>query len=385
MSLVTWAFLAATGLSAPRGVFPLPPGGPARILRTRAHPTRTLLGDFEPPDAVLVTYTETWPVTFPFLVETLAPLSRVLVLVEEGHEPDAPRRWWRRLDPSLRPQVQLVNVITDSPWIRDFGPLQVRTQGGGVVWLDADYSDSRRRDDSVPTRVARKYGLSVERLEATIDGGAITSNGDGLCVSTLEYFEDNGLPFEMDVPSEADLSEALLQTLGCRVLALVPALSREGTGHADVFSQFLDANTVAVARFDPELAPEDASRMDVAASIIQSAGAVAGRRIAVHRIHNPAPLDEYYYEYVNVLHVGETILFPSYGDDLETDESQALADWARAAPDLHVIRIPAVDLHDAEGAIHCATLGLHMAQTTPRAIRAARGVPRQARRSPKRR
>jgi agmatine/peptidylarginine deiminase len=330
------------------------------VLRARRRPQRTLVGDYEPPDAVLMTYTSSWPETFTALAAEIAARTNVFVMVEEGDEIADVVAWIGGLDLSLRARVWPFHFVTDTPWVRDYGPLQVRERKGRVLWLDADYSMWRPFDDVVPFRLAEELRVDVEFLQAPIDGGAVASNGQGLCVSTIEYFAENELPYPHAVSRWRDRAQVLLRAVGCRVLALVPALSNEGTGHADVLVQFLDPHSVAVALFDPVDALENAMRMETAIETIDRAARMLGIDLDVHGIHVPADEAGVYFQYVNSLRLGDALLVPSYTGAFEEEEQEALADWAAALPDVQIVPVPAQDLWDAEGGIHCAALGLHL-------------------------
>jgi agmatine/peptidylarginine deiminase len=157
-----------------------------------------------------------------------------------------------------------------------------------------------------------------------------------------------------------DRADVLLRAIGCRVLALVPALSNEGTGHVDVLVQFLDPHSVAVALFDPLESLENAMRMETAIETIDRAARMLGIDLDVYGIHVPEDEAGVYFQYVNSLRLGDVLLVPSYSGAFEQDERQALADWATALPDVQIVPVPTQDLWDAEGGIHCAALGLHL-------------------------
>jgi agmatine/peptidylarginine deiminase len=330
------------------------------VMRARRRPQRTLVGDYEFPDAVLMTYTSSWPETFTVLATEIAARTNVFVMLEEGEEIADVIAWAGELDVSTRSRVRPFHFVTDTPWVRDYGPLQVRERKGRVLWLDADYSMLRPFDDVVPLRLAEELRVDVEFLQAPIDGGAVASNGLGLCVSTIEYFAENELPYPHAVSRWRDRAEVLLGAIGCRVLALVPALANEGTGHADVLVQFLDPHSVAVALFDPVDALENAMRMETTIETIDRAARMLGIDLNVHGIHVPEDEAGVYFQYVNSLRLGDVLLVPSYSGAFEQDEQQALVDWAAALPDAQIIPVPAQDLWDAEGGIHCAALGLHL-------------------------
>jgi agmatine/peptidylarginine deiminase len=128
--------------------------------------------------------------------------------------------------------------------------------------------------------------------------------------------------------------------------------------------QFLDAESIAIADFDGLDAPDDAARMDVAIETIERAARVLGIDLNVYGIHVPVDDSGLYYEYVNSLRLGDVVLVPSYSSAPAFEEEEAFADWQAALPRAHIVPVPAQDLWDAQGGVHCAALGLHLGRTS---------------------
>ncbi|MCA9710160.1 MAG: agmatine deiminase family protein [Myxococcales bacterium] len=313
---------------------------------------RTLVGDWEAPDMVVVVYGDGWPETYFALLDAATAVRPVVVLSELG-DGEAALASIETLAPEQRAQVWAPGYEVDSSWVRDYGPLQARASDGSVAWLDAGYSIDRSRDDDLPLALADWFGVVTEPVFDTLDGGSLASNGRGLCVSTVEYFETQ------EVYLAEDGGTALLQQLGCRVLALVPALAHEGTKHVDLLLQFLAPDRAVVARFDPTLDAEDARRADAAVAVLQRAAAQLGQPLSIARLESPVAQAGRYASYVNFLQLGDHLLVPGYDTvDLEVDDA-ALAALGRLVPDRTIVRIPADEASANGGAVHCLTWGLH--------------------------
>src|SRR5262245_42933093 len=198
----------------------------------------TLRGDWDTPAALLVVYNSTWKRALGRLLSIAHADLPVYVLATpkdaRSREFD---RWLRRV-----PFAGLVSIDLDTPWIRDYGPLEV-VRPRGISWLDLSYApDDRPFDDAVPTLLGEVFETSNQREQLPLDGGGIISNGTGLCGITEASFQ----PLGVDT-SDPEQVERFLETIGCRTLALLPELPSESTGHVDMVAQFLAPNKVAIA------------------------------------------------------------------------------------------------------------------------------------------
>lgn len=314
---------------------------------------QTMRGDFEAGNAVVIGIAGSYVSTLEPLLRTLAGRVPVEILVQRDDASEDLRNWLDELDWGARAAVDIIEYPVDSPWVRDYGPLQLRDQRGRPVWLDGQYR-GRPRDDAAPGVLAGLWGAKMQSVPWSIEGGALASNGAGLCVTTSDYVRLHELP----VALQADV-DTMLPTIGCRVLVMVPALPDEDTRHVDLFVQFLSPNLVAVASFDPDLDFLAAARLDETARGILAYAALSGVNMGVVRV--PISVDEYgdYMSYLNGLRVGSAFLMPSYHDRPSPIESSARRLLEAASPGLEVIRIPAREMLDLGGAIHCVTLAVH--------------------------
>ena len=243
------------------------------ILRPSEAPTRRLRGDFEVPDLLLLTYSQEWESVLDVVAARAPPETGLLLLLEQGDDPNEIRDELESKGLDVR--VQIFPAELDSPWVRDYGPLQVTDRNGGLIWLDAFYDGGRNGDDALPRQLSQVFDVPLEPVPERLDGGALISNGAGLCAATLEIFDRA----EID-HSDRTWTDALLKQLGCRALVLVPALLDDATKHIDMYAQFTSPNVVMVASFDPRTSEDDAERMDAAAEGLRRAGRARCRTAA---------------------------------------------------------------------------------------------------------
>jgi agmatine/peptidylarginine deiminase len=342
----------------------------AHWLDARRPFTDTLRGDWDTSSALLVVYNQVWQ----------SPLQRLLVYAHD----DVPvyvlatpkdarsaafRHWFAGV-----PFAGLVSIALDTPWIRDYGPLEVQSQGG-ISWLDLVYApNDRPRDDAVPALLGEVFETPHRAEQFHLEGGGIISNGEGLCGITESSLK------ELDLDADADRWDTFLQTVGCRTLARLPQLPSEATGHVDMLALFLSPGQVAIAVPTADSPPEVREALYQAREALYQAGQAHGRELEFVEL----PLvnqEELYYSYVNGLRTPSHYFVPSYSFVSPALEGEAHARLQRALPSVSVVGVDSDEMIESGGAIHCVTLGLKYplsprAHRPPgRAIRAPKGAP----------
>jgi len=333
----------------------------ALVLESKPVDGRVLRGDYEPPDRVLLVFTEIWADTTRTIAEqALASGAKVSIVLEAENPRWKMTRMVGDLARRYEDRITVLDGSVDTPWVRDWGPIQLaRGDDRGSrrpLWLDADYDDlDRQQDDKTPVLLGRMFETEVVELPWPLDGGAFISNGEGLCVLTIEYLDEQGIVWD-----EEDLGHLLAQ-LGCRATALVPTLIGEETKHADMIAQFVAPNRLLMAEVIDELDgdSEDALRLRAAErGILQAAAAL---HIKLEVIHVPTPPtrgSDNPRSYVNGLRLADRYLMPSYP---QLDEHWDLGAWSavqRALGDIPVVAVDTTMMIGSGGAIHCAALGV---------------------------
>jgi agmatine/peptidylarginine deiminase len=321
---------------------------------------RVLRGDYEPPDRVLLVFTQTWAKPTQAIAEqVLASGAAVTMLLEVENPRWKMTRIVRDLALRYPDQISVFDNSVDTPWVRDWGPIQL-SRAGQPLWLDADYDDAERQhDDQTPVLLGRQYDVTVDELPWPLDGGAFISNGAGLCVLTLEYLDEQGIVWD-----EQDLSDLLVR-LGCRATALVPTLIGEETKHADMIAQFVGPNRLMIAEIrdtsDGESESEDAMRLRAAEHGILRAAAALGTKLEVFRIPTPPTRPgSNPRSYVNGLRLADRYLIPSYPQLGGRWDLDAWAAVQQALDGVPVVAIDTTAMIGVGGAIHCSALGVFL-------------------------
>jgi agmatine/peptidylarginine deiminase len=250
--------------------------------------------------------------------------------------------------------VQIVRTSAETPWIRDYGPLQV-FDDGELTWLDFAYESTRLGDDIVPQTLAATTNVQVEALGPSFDGGGVVGNGGGLCVITDKSLAVAGVDAH-DPSAVGWVSEHL----GCPILAIIPGLEDEPTGHADMLAQFFAPDRVGVASLPADRFPDESAALDASARVLENAARQAGMNLNVVRVPMHIDSDGVYFSYLNGARVGRRFFVPSYvhvDPNLQAEAYSRLKLLLAGDP---MVYVPSDAMAELGGAIHCVTLGLSL-------------------------
>jgi agmatine deiminase len=308
-------------------------------------------GDWEPPDVLLVVEFEEWQESVDAIISAAhADMTPVYVLKNSNDQ-----QYREHMMPKEQSSDSVsLHISLDSPWVRDYGPLQLKTHSGSFKWIDFAYKIDRLNDDAMPDQLAKLMGASLEHGDYLLDGGAVISNGNGLCAITDKSLEDAAVD-----PLEPEAFEDFKDILGCEALAVLPALTGESTGHADISAQFLSPELVAVAKIYQKGNHAVSRELEETVTLLKSAAEKIDQPLTIIRL----PLivdDEYFYSYINGTRLKDTYLIPSFHNVPSEIEDNAVNAVQSALPDIELTLIPSDAIVMRGGAVHCITLGLNL-------------------------
>ncbi|MEE4204926.1 MAG: agmatine deiminase family protein [Erythrobacter sp.] len=237
-------------------------------------------------------------------------------------------------------------------WLRDTGPLVVVEDGerramrfafngwGGKYEMPGDLR--------VGEEIARDAGLAVAHSPMILEGGAIDTDGTGLCVTTEQcLLNPNRNPGMSRAQIEAELAARLGFT---RVVWLGEGLVNDHTdGHVDNLARFVGENRLVV--------PEATGRDDPNAAIYEDAARRAGEAgIEIVRIPSPGlTLRDRMVEpasYVNFAITSNLVVVPTFGSPHDEDGVAAIA---ALFPDRKTVGLRADAVLAGGGGFHCAS------------------------------
>lgn len=263
-------------------------------------------------------------------------------------------------------QVRFWRCPTDRSWLRDSGPIFVKSATGAKIALDwrfnawAKYSDWQQ-DDRIPEFVAEQIG--VPRLEpvhrgqrVVLEGGSIDVNGHGLLLTTeeclLSSVQERNPSF-----SRADYEAVFAEYLGIhKVVWLGKGIVGDDThGHIDDLARFVDTHTVvAVVENDPN--DDNYASLQDNRERLEGLTDADGTPLEVVPLPMPRPV---YFEgvrlpasYANFYIANGVVIVPTFNDPADR---VALGTLAELFSDRDVVGIHCGDLVWGLGTLHCMT------------------------------
>jgi agmatine/peptidylarginine deiminase len=163
-------------------------------------------------------------------------------------------------------------------------------------------------------------------------------------------------------PLSPEEFEGFRDILGCKELAVLPALTGESTGHADIIAQFLSPEIIAVAQVNQEHTYVIAAELEEAVALLKEAAENISQSLKVIRLPLIVEAD-FFYSYINGTRLKNTYLVPSYHNVPSEIEHIAIKVLQSALPGIELTSIPAETIVKRGGAVHCITLGLTLPGT----------------------
>ena len=197
----------------------------------------------------------------------------------------------------LPDHIRVVEISYNDSWIRDSGPIFVNN-GQEVRAVDWDFNAwggltegiyfPWDLDNLVPRKVAEMQWLDRYKANMVLEGGAITVDGEGTLITTAQCLLN---PNRNPDLSKDEIEKYLHDYLGIDKTIWIPrgSLHDETDGHVDGLCAFIRPGEVVVEWTDDKNDPEYDIIME-AYELLQNATDAKGRKLKVHKLHNPAPI-----------------------------------------------------------------------------------------------
>jgi agmatine deiminase len=278
--------------------------------------------------------------------------------------------------------IRVVEITSNDAWMRDCGPTFVIDGKGrrrGVDWtfnawggLHGGLYFPWDRDDEVAQKVLELEGADRYRTSVVMEGGAIHVDGQGTCLTTEECLLN---PNRNPHLSRDDIEEQLRLFLAVStVIWLGKGVYRDETGgHIDELACFTSPGHVALTWTDDRSDPQFEISQD-AYQRLRHAKDARGRRLEIHKIHQPGPLfmtaeeaagvdarpgshprragDRLAASYINFYIANKCLVMPLYD---KRSDAPALRMLKRLFPTRTVLGVPTREILLGGGNIHCIT------------------------------
>ncbi len=257
-------------------------------------------------------------------------------------------------------------VPTDRVWLRDSGPIGVRTGDGQMQWIHWGFNawakyDNFHQDEQVPAAFERITGRPrVEVLREgrrfVLEGGAIDTDGAGTLLTTEECLLSDVQVRNPGV-DRAGYERVFADFLGIRkTIWLGRGCAGDDThGHVDDIARFVAPQTVVLA-YEPDL--RDANHEASVENLrrLELARDASGAALRVVKLPMPRPVmfegQRLPASYANFYIANGAVLVPTFND---ANDRVALNTLAELLPDRQVVGIHSVDLVWGLGTLHCLT------------------------------
>ncbi len=336
--------------------------------------------EWEPHEATWLVWPKnktTWPGTMLAEVESIyIRMIMALLAGEKVHllvdDEKTTRKVLSRLPrPAQTQRLFFHRVKTVDTWIRDYGPIFIKVEGGrskveGEVaftkWIfDAwggKYSDLAR-DNGVVNRI--DFLKSYRRFDPGIvmEGGSIEVNGKGTLLTTEQCLLN---PYRNKKLSRAGIEGYLKKYLGVRnIVWLKEGIEGDDTdGHVDDVTRFMDPTTLVTAT-EPDLRDNNHAILKENLEILRRSSDQNGKKFKIVELPMPGRVGEGRRDtghtrlpasYANFYIGNAVVLAPLYS---HKNDRPALKILKRVFPGRKVVGIECTALVYGLGSIHCVT------------------------------
>jgi agmatine deiminase len=282
----------------------------------------------------------------------------------------------------LPPEVRVVELSNNDSWMRDCGPTFVvngKGEARGIDWKFNAWGGLYNGlyfpwdlDDAVAQKVLEIERVARYQAPIVLEGGSIHVDGEGTCITTAECLLSPGRNPDL---SREEIEAALKDYLNVEKVLWIPrgVFRDETTGHVDNLACYLRPGVIALTWTDDKSDPQY-ERSAEAYDYLMSNQDARGRKLEVHKIHQPNPIlitaeeadgvdavngtlpreegDRMAASYINFYLCNGGAVIPSFNDP---HDAPALETLQKLLPERKVVSVPAHEILLGGGNIHCIT------------------------------
>ena len=269
--------------------------------------------------------------------------------------------------------IDYIEVDYNSVWIRDYGANTMYNNYVEDLFLvDWMYNRPRPDDDIIPDAYAAHLGIDLYSMTAPpyqimSTGGNWMSDGDQIGFSSELILDENdgSGPYALSYPNhtETELDQLFSDWMGINEYIKMTVLPYDDIHHIDMHMKIIDEQTLLIGEYPTGVSdgPQIEANMQY---VLDNFLTKFGTPFEVHRIEQPSstagnypgPGNAYYRTFANQTFVNNTILLPTYRDEVNNPAIAILED---IMPGYNIVSIDVdnggQNLIAAGGAIHCIT------------------------------
>jgi agmatine deiminase len=258
------------------------------------------------------------------------------------------------------PKVKLVDIATDDMWMRDSGPVFVRSENGAIAAVDFGFNgwggkQAHLSDAGIAAKVAQHLGVTRHAAAIRGEGGGIEYDGDGtLLLAESCWVNDNRNPGI----SRADIERQLKTILGVETVIWVPGVRGLDItdGHIDGSLRFVKPGLLIGSSVTGDTSEWGRAHAEALAILAKSRDA-RGRGFEVVSIPAATDVrsasDDFLTTYANY-YIGNGALYtPQFGD--RKADALARETLGRLHPARRIVELDMDRIYENGGGIHCVT------------------------------
>ena len=277
--------------------------------------------------------------------------------------------------------IRVVELSSNDSWMRDVGPTIV-SNGSSLRAVDWDFNawgglqgglySPWDLDDLVAQKVTEIERVDRYKAPLVLEGGSIHVDGEGTLLTTCEcLLNKNRNPNLTQTEIENYLSDYL--NVSSFIWLNRGIYNDETNGHVDNICCFIRSGVVALAWTDDKADPQfEISQENF--KILKSAVDAKGRKLEIHKIHQPNPIlitkgesegvivtpgtlprqegDRLAASYINFYFCNGGAVVPQFND---SHDKLALEQLQKLMPERKVVGVYAREILLGGGNIHCIT------------------------------
>jgi agmatine deiminase len=261
---------------------------------------------------------------------------------------------------SCGPAVDVLAMPLDDSWARDTGPTFLVDAEGEVAGADWRFNawggkfPPWDQDAALAGRLLEHLRLPHFEAPFVLEGGSIHVDGQGTLITTEQCLLN---PNRNPGLSRFEIEENLRRWLGVRrIVWLGEGLENDHTdGHVDDIACFISPGVVIAATCAD---PADANHAILEDNLrrLRLARDAHDRAFEIVELPLPARRDgidgRLALTYVNFYLANGAVIAPSFDDPMDAVAARILA---ATCPDRRLVQIPALDILEGGGGIHCIT------------------------------
>lgn len=305
------------------------------------------------------------PWAFAEIVRHLSRFERVFLLVENREAESRVRTILKQSGANLD-AVDFFRIPTDRGWMRDSGPIGIRSESGKVAYNYFAFNGwakypNHKKDATVVKKASQKlkrrfWQPQHKGRRVVLEGGSIDVNGQGTLLTTEECLLSKVQERNPGFTKE-DYQQVFKEYFGVtNVLWLKSGIDGDDThGHVDDLTRFVNSSTV-VTIVENDSNDANHAPLQENLSLLKSMKDQDGHALRVETLPMPSPV---YFDsqrlpasYANFYIGNKIVLVPTFND---SNDRVALNTLAGLFPDREVVGIACRDLVLGLGTLHCMT------------------------------